>query len=171
MSFLITSAAIDPSALLGGLRDTHAGACVSFEGRVRSENRGRTVRALEYEAFAPLAEKEGRRILKEAAKKFQINHAVAVHRTGRLELGGLAVWVAVVAVHRGAAFDACRYVIDETKARLPIWKKEYYADGASEWISCAVRRAKRKGSAAGKEKRGGGAERRTGARSARHKRP
>ena len=171
MNFLFTSAAIDPSALLSGLRDTLAGACVTFEGRVRSENRGRTVRALEYEAFAPLAEREGGRILVEAGEKFQIIHAVAVHRTGRLELGDIAVWVAVIAGHRGEAFDACRYVIDETKARLPIWKKEHYADGASEWISCAVRRAGRPRGAVGKEKGGSGTRRSHGARSARHKRP
>jgi molybdopterin synthase catalytic subunit len=97
------------------------------------------VQALEYEAYVPLAEKEGERILAEARGRFEILRAECVHRTGRLGLGDVAVWVAVAAVHRGAAFDACRYIIDETKARLPIWKKEHYAGGASEWISCAER--------------------------------
>ena len=65
--------------------------------------------------------------------------AVCVHRTGHLQLGELAVWVGVTAEHRGAAFDACRYIIDEAKARLPIWKKEHYASGATAWINCATR--------------------------------
>ncbi len=62
-----------------------------------------------------------------------------MHRIGHLQLGDLAVWCGVSAAHRGAAFDACRYIIDETKARVPIWKKEYYADGATQWINCATR--------------------------------
>jgi molybdopterin synthase catalytic subunit len=141
MGFKLTDTAIDPAALMGGLRDTRAGACVTFEGRVRDQNDGRAVRALDYEAYAPLAEKEGERILSEAKEKFQIVGAACVHRTGSLKLGDLAVWVAVTAGHRAAAFEACRYIIDETKARVPIWKKEHYGDGAAEWINCATRGA------------------------------
>jgi molybdopterin synthase catalytic subunit len=137
MPFQLAKAEIDTAALLVALRDTRAGACVTFEGRVRAQNEGRAVRVLEYEAYGPLAEKEGGRILAEAAGKFPIIGATCVHRTGRLELGDLAVWVAVTAAHRGAAFEACRYVIDQVKERVPIWKKEHYADGATEWINCA----------------------------------
>ena len=97
------------------------------------------MQALDYEAFAPLAESEGKRVLEEAKNKFDILAISAVHRVGSLKVGDLAVWVGVAAAHRGAAFDACRYVIDEAKARLPIWKKEHYESGASEWINCAVR--------------------------------
>ena len=128
MSFRLSSAAIDAAALMDGLRDARAGACVAFEGRVRDLNDGRAVRGLDYEAYAPLAEKEGERILSEARGKFPIIGAVCVHRTGSLALG-----------HRDAAFAACRYIIDETKARVPIWKKEHYADGATEWINYATR--------------------------------
>lgn len=95
--------------------------------------------SLDYEAFAPLAEREGERILAEAREKFSVIALGCVHRVGSLQIGDLAVWVGVAAAHRGAAFDACRYVIDEAKARLPIWKKEHYATGASEWINCAIR--------------------------------
>jgi molybdopterin synthase catalytic subunit len=137
MNFTLTDARIDTARLLEGLGGTAAGACVTFEGRVREQNDGRSVAALEYEAYAPLAEKEGARIMAETAARFPILGAICVHRTGRLELGDLAVWAAVTAAHRGAAFEACRHVIDQVKERVPIWKKEYYADGATEWINSA----------------------------------
>jgi molybdopterin synthase catalytic subunit len=138
MAFRLTDTSIDASALMEGLRDTRVGACVTFEGRVRARNGGRAVKALDYEAYGPLAEKEGRKVLSEARRKFRITRAVCVHRTGSLGLGDIAVWVGITAGHRGAAFEACRYVIDEIKARLPIWKKEHYAGGATEWINCAA---------------------------------
>jgi molybdopterin synthase catalytic subunit len=139
MDFKLTDRAIDPSALLGRMGDTSAGACVTFEGRVRDHSEGRSVTALDYEAYGPLAQKEGERILGEARDRFQVVGAACVHRTGSLSLGDIAVWVAVTAAHRAAAFDACRYIIDEIKARLPIWKKEHYEGGSSEWINCATR--------------------------------
>ena len=138
MDFRLTDRPIDPAALLGGMGDTGAGACATFEGRVRDRNDGRAVERLDYEAFAPLAEKEGARIVREARAKFQVIGATCVHRTGSLALGDISVWIAVTAAHRGAAFDACRYIIDEIKGRLPIWKKEHYAGGASEWINWAT---------------------------------
>lgn len=137
--FRISTEPLDPAALQRTLADAHAGACVTFEGWVRDHNDGQPVRALDYEAYAPLAEKEGMRILDEARARFAIRGAVCVHRVGALQIGELAVWVGVAAAHRGAAFDACRYLIDETKARVPIWKKEYYADGSTVWINCATR--------------------------------
>jgi len=143
MAFKLTRAAIDARALADGLHDTRAGACVTFEGRVRARNGGRAVRALDYETYAPLARKEGDRILAEARRRFSITKAVCVHRTGSLGLGDVAVWVGVTAGHRRAAFEACRYIIDQTKARLPIWKREHYAGGATEWINAAGGRAKR----------------------------
>ncbi len=138
-TFRIAAEPLDPVALARTLADPRAGACVTFEGWVRDHNEGHPVLALDYEAYAPLAEKEGTRILAEAREKFSILGAVCLHRTGSLRLGDLAVWVGVTAAHRGAAFDACRYVIDETKARVPVWKKEHYADGATAWINCATR--------------------------------
>lgn len=139
MGFQLSAAAIDPDALKRALLDPRAGACVTFEGCVRNHNEGQPVLALDYEAFAELAEKEGARILTEARARYEVITLGGVHRVGALQIGDLAVWVGVCAAHRGAAFDACRYIIDEAKARLPIWKKEHYASGTSEWINCATR--------------------------------
>ncbi len=139
MNFLLTDKPIDGSVLMEGLRDARAGGFVSFEGRVRSQNEGRSVQTLEYEAYAPVAEKEGESIISEARSKFGILGALCVHRTGTLALGDIAVWVGVAAAHRGPAFEACRYIIDETKSRVPIWKKEHYGDGTAQWINCAAR--------------------------------
>ena len=133
--FKISSDPLDPVGLKQGLHGPAAGACAIFEGWVRVTNEGRAVRGLEYEAYAPLAEKEGLRILEEAREKFPILQAACAHRTGALAPGDLAVWVGVTAEHRGAAFDACRYVIDQVKARVPIWKRERYDDGKGSWIN------------------------------------
>jgi molybdopterin synthase catalytic subunit len=137
--FRIDSTPLDPVALKTLLGDPHAGACVTFEGWVRDHNEGQPVQSLEYEAFPALAEKEGARILAEAREKFPFARAVCVHRTGHLKIGELAVWAGISSAHRDAAFAACRYLIDETKARVPIWKKEHYATGAPAWINCATR--------------------------------
>jgi molybdopterin synthase catalytic subunit len=139
MEFKVTSSVIDPAGHAAGMGDARAGAFVHFEGRVRDHNEGKFVHSLEYEAYVPLAEKEGMRILEEAQAKFAILGARCAHRTGVLRLGDVAVWVGVAAGHRGDAFGACRYIIDEIKARLPVWKKEHYSDGASDWINCATR--------------------------------
>jgi molybdopterin synthase catalytic subunit len=137
MDFRLTGDAIDPVPLLDSLRDSGVGACVTFEGRVRNHSGGRQVRSLDYEAYGPLAEKEGAKVVSEARGKFHITGALCVHRTGSLALGDIAVWVAVASAHRGAAFEACRYIIDEVKARVPIWKKEHFADGPTEWVNGA----------------------------------
>ena len=139
MSFHLSAQPLDPVALKASLADAHAGACVTFEGWVRDHNDGRPVQALDYEAYGPLAEKEGARIVAETLAKFPVTRVVCVHRTGALKIGDLAVWVGVASAHRGAAFDACRYLIDEIKARVPVWKKEHYADGSTEWVNCATR--------------------------------
>jgi molybdopterin synthase catalytic subunit len=139
MSFGLSAAPLDPTALQRALGDARAGACVTFEGRVRNHNDGRPVLALDYEAFAVLAEREGARIVAEARERFDVLALACVHRIGALQIGDLAIWVGVAAAHRDAAFGACRYVIDEAKARVPIWKKEHYADGTSEWVNGASR--------------------------------
>jgi molybdopterin synthase catalytic subunit len=128
--FRISPEPIDPAALQRLLADPRAGACATFEGWVRNRNEGQPVRALDYEAHVPLAE---------ARAKFSILNAMCAHRVGALALGDMAVWVGVTAEHRGDAFAACRYIIDEAKARVPIWKKEHYASGATAWINCATR--------------------------------
>ncbi len=136
MSFQIQSTPLDPAALRARVLDPAAGGFCSFEGWVRNHHEGRAVDRLEYEAYLPLAEKEGRRILAEARERFAILHAIAAHWVGPVEIGGLAVVVCVASHHRDAAFDACRYIIDEVKARVPIWKKEHFADGTSGWVRC-----------------------------------
>ena len=132
--FAINEAPIDAGRLHRGLEADGAGAVVSFEGRVRNYNDSRAVNGLSYQAYAELAEAEGRRIVEEAHAKFAVERVVCVHRVGDLAPGDIAVWAGVSAGHRAAAFDACRYVIDEVKARVPIWKREHYIEGASEWL-------------------------------------
>jgi molybdopterin synthase catalytic subunit len=134
--FSLHAAALPLAPLRDALQHPDCGGYVAFEGWVRDHNEGRRVLRLEYEAFAPLAQREGERILAEAQARYGIEHAHCAHRTGALAVGDLAVWVGVSAVHRGEAFDACRYIIDAIKHRVPIWKKEYYQDGDSGWVNC-----------------------------------
>jgi molybdopterin synthase catalytic subunit len=103
---------------------------------VRDSHEGVRVRHLEYEAFEALAVREGERILAEAIARFGAAHAACLHRVGDLAIGELAVWVGVSAPHRHEAFLACRYIIDEVKQRVPIWKKEHYVSGDSGWVNC-----------------------------------
>lgn len=134
--FQIESDPLDPAALRERVLDPAAGGFCSFEGWVRNHHQGRAVARLEYEAYRPLAEKEGARILAEARERFGILHAACEHRVGPIEIGGLAVVVAVSSAHRDSAFQACRYIIDEVKARVPIWKKEFFSDGEAGWVRC-----------------------------------
>lgn len=135
-SFRFVRGSVVPAGQLEMLRDPGCGGYVSFEGWVRNHNEGRDVQRLEYEAYESLGIKEGERILQEAAERFAIEHATCVHALGSLELGETAVWVGVSSHHRDAAFAACRYIIDEVKHRVPIWKKEHYTDGDSGWVNC-----------------------------------
>jgi|SRR6185437_6927699 len=132
--FSISATPIDAARLQRELEATGVGAVVCFEGRVRDHNDGRAVDGLSYQAYAELAENEGRCIVEEARAKFAVERVVCVHRVGDLALGDVAVWAGVSAAHRAAAFDACRFVIDQVKARVPIWKREHYADGESGWL-------------------------------------
>jgi molybdopterin synthase catalytic subunit len=132
----ICNSPIDPDKLRQLLTDDAAGGFVAFEGWVRNENEGQEVLRLEYEVYAPLAVKEGAKIIEEAMAKFPILRADCVHREGLLEIGECAVWVGVASAHRDEAFTACRYIIDEIKLRLPVWKKEHYVNGDSGWVNC-----------------------------------
>ena len=132
--FRISAEAIDTQTLRASLEAHGAGACVCFEGWVRDNHLGRAVRGLEYEAYVELAQSEGERVLAEATEQFDLIAAGCVHRVGTLALGEIAVWVGVSAGHRDAAFAACRYVIDEIKQRVPIWKRETYVEGDAGWI-------------------------------------
>jgi molybdopterin synthase catalytic subunit len=134
--FRLTPQSIDTGAARRELLDAGAGGYVSFEGWVRDHNEGRQVTRLEYEAFAELALKEGERIVGEALAQFPVKHALCIHRVGALDLTDMAVWVGVSSEHRGEAFEACRFIIDEVKHRVPIWKKEHYVSGDSGWVNC-----------------------------------
>lgn len=136
MSFAITAKAIDRAAFTAVLTDPACGACVIFDGWIRNHNDGRAVERLEYEVYRPLALTEGEKILAEAREKFAVRRVACVHREGLLQLGEPAVLVGASAPHREAAFLAARYVIDEAKRRLPIWKKEHYVDGEARWVNC-----------------------------------
>jgi molybdopterin synthase catalytic subunit len=134
--FQITDEIIATDELRNSVADPGAGGFCVFEGWVRNENEGQDVARLEYEVYVPLATKEGARVLQEAQRKFPYRKAACVHRSGLLEIGDCAVWVGVSAAHRDEAFKACRYIIDEIKHCLPIWKKEHYVDGDSFWVNC-----------------------------------
>ena len=134
--FRFSTETLPIATLRAELEDPRCGGYAAFEGWVRNHNEGREVRRLEYEAFAELAVREGERIIAEACARFGVENALCVHRIGDLALGELAVWVGVSARHRDEAFKACRYIIDEVKHRVPIWKKEHYVDGDSGWVNC-----------------------------------
>ena len=135
-AFSFSTAALEPDRYRAALGDSAAGGYASFEGWVRNHNEGRRVHRLEYEAFEALAISEGERIVAAAVERFGVLKAACVHRIGDLGIGELAVWVGVSAAHRDEAFAACRYIIDEVKHRVPIWKKEHYEDGDSGWVNC-----------------------------------
>ena len=132
----VTVEPIDTAALQQSLEDPSAGGYCAFEGWVRNENEGQVVERLEYEAYEPLCVVEGEKVLAEASERFPFVAARCVHRVGMLELGECAVWIGVAAKHRDEAFKACRFIIDEIKVRLPIWKKEHYVNGDSGWVNC-----------------------------------
>jgi len=121
---------IDANALVDSVRTGGAGAVVTFDGCVRNQSHGRRTLYLDYEAYESMALAKMREIAAEVHKKFQIDRVALAHRLGRLEIGETSVFIAVSAPHRAAAFEACRYAIDTLKRSVPIWKKEYFEDGA-----------------------------------------
>ncbi len=131
---LVTEDPIDPARMLGGALTPADGAALLFWGVVRQENDGRAVSQLEYSAYAPMAEKEMLRIADEARERFGTGAIHVVHRVGRLEIGEASVAIAVASPHRAEAYEASRYVIEQLKQRVPVWKREGYVDGQTEWV-------------------------------------
>lgn len=121
---------IDPSPLIDHVRALEDGAIVTFDGFVRNQSHNRTTLYLDYEAYESMALTKMREIAAELHEKHRIHRVAIVHRLGRLEIGETSVFIAVSAPHRAAAFDACRFAIDTLKRTVPIWKKEYFEDGA-----------------------------------------
>jgi molybdopterin synthase catalytic subunit len=125
---------IDPASLIDEVSSPQYGAISLFVGTVREVNEGRSVSAIEYSAYESMASAELERILDEAEERFGISALVVEHRTGLLGLGDVSVAIAAAHAHRAPALDCTRFVIEEIKRRVPIWKKEHYADGTREWI-------------------------------------
>jgi molybdopterin synthase catalytic subunit len=121
---------IHTAAVLDGIKRGEDGAVVVFEGVVRNQTRGRKTLYLDYEAYEEMARQEMEQLAEQALKQFQVRDVVLIHRLGRIEIGETSVLIVVASAHRAAAFDACRWLIDTLKRTVPIWKKEYFEDGA-----------------------------------------
>jgi MoaE-MoaD fusion protein len=136
---------IDTESLLGGIEQPEDGAAVVFEGIVRNHSRGRRTLYLDYEAYEEMALKQMEELAEQALSQFKIRDAAIVHRLGRLEIGETSVLIVVASAHRAAAFDACRWLVDTLKRTVPIWKKEFFEDGAvwadGEPFPAEIRRA------------------------------
>lgn len=131
--YRVTTGKVLASDLARSLQATEDGAVVTFEGIVRANSNGRKTLYLEYEAYGPMAVRKMEEIGAEAKEKFAINSIGIIHRTGRLEIGETSVAIVVTAAHRRPAFEACHYLIDRLKQVVPVWKKEYFDDGAI-WV-------------------------------------
>ena len=133
MLIRVTPERLDPQAAIEAVRRDEAGAVDVFLGVVRNTNKGRAVGYLVYDAYPSMAEKTMRELAGEAVERFDLADAAVLHRTGRLEIGETSLLVAVSAGHRAATFEAGHWLVDEIKRRVPVWKKEVWADG-EEWI-------------------------------------
>lgn len=136
--FAITDLPIDCVAWRHRLDHPQAGGLVFFEGVVRNHHQGRAVRHLDYQGYAPLAVRVGTDTLTAARLRWPLLAALGCHRLGHLEVGEAAVWIGVAAAHRAEAFAACAWIMDEVKARVPVWKRETFADGIVEWSQGSV---------------------------------
>ena len=134
---------IDLAALVSEVQSTTFGAISLFAGTVRDTNDGRDVTAIDYSAYNSMAQSELDRILAEAEERFGIHAIVVEHRMGALALGDVSVAIVAAHEHRAPALDCTRFVIEEIKQRVPIWKLEQYADGPREWVDPAVSRVSR----------------------------
>jgi len=130
----IVAEPILPQEVLFGFPSPVDGACLLFLGVVRDHNEGRGVSGLDYEVYQGMAEKTLAAIVHEASHRFGTDRITVLHRVGELQVGEVSTAIAVATPHRGEAYDASRYIIEELKLRLPIWKREHYLDGESHWV-------------------------------------
>ncbi len=137
MSARLTTAPIEPAALLAEVADASHGATSLFVGTVRSTNEGREVNGIEYKAYEAMAVAEMNRILDEVNSLYPGVRSAAVHRVGHLKVGDTSVAIACAHAHRAQAIEACRHVIEDLKRRVPIWKREHYVDGTREWVGAS----------------------------------
>jgi molybdopterin synthase catalytic subunit len=134
----ITTATLEPAEVLACVGDDGDGATLLFLGTVRDQNDGRPVRAVRYDAYLSMAEEVLAAIAAEAAARAGTDRIAVAHRTGELPVGEISVAIALSSPHRAEAFEACRYIIEEIKRRLPIWKEERYVDGDARWLEGTV---------------------------------
>ena len=140
MTFLLTSEPLENMLLNDGIQTSEAGAFVNFTGLVRQSNpahSNKKVTHLLFEADESLCAKEIHLIFNEAVRQFDCTRLKCAHRTGKISVGEMIIWIGAAAPHRHQAFNACQYVLDQLKALLPIWKKEFYIDGTSQWVGNA----------------------------------
>lgn len=130
----VVSEPIDPAEVLRGFTTSEDGACLLFLGVVRDHNQGRPVTGLDYEAYEAMAERTLATIATEASRRFGTERIKVLHRIGSLSVGEVSTAIAVATPHRSAAYDASRYIIEELKQRLPVWKREHYVDGEARWV-------------------------------------
>lgn len=130
----VTADPIDVAALLASVPSPADGAVLLFVGVVRDENDGRSVASLEYEAYAEMAERKMREIANEARARWSVGRVALVHRVGRLDVGEASVAIAVASPHRAEAYEASRYLIEQLKRRVPVWKREGYVKGETRWV-------------------------------------
>src|SRR5688500_3061371 len=141
MRVAIVRTPLDPTSLLAEVASVGNGASILFVGTVRDVNDGRAVSGIEYAAYESMAMRELESIVSEAAARFDVSDIVVEHRIGQLGLGDASVVIAAAHAHRAQAYDASRFVIEEIKRRVPIWKREEYVDGTREWVDPTVQRA------------------------------
>jgi molybdopterin synthase catalytic subunit len=134
MRVAVVRVPLDPAATLAQVGSVANGASILFVGTVRELNEGRAVNGIEYAAYETMAARELETIVTEAASRFGTDDIVVEHRIGQLALGDASVVIAVAHAHRAQAYDASRFVIEELKRRVPIWKREEYVDGTREWV-------------------------------------
>ena len=134
MRATLVNRVLDPAALLTEVSAPVNGAAILFVGMVREVNEGREVTGIDYSAYIAMAQRELDAIIAETAARYATPHVVVEHRLGTLQVGDASVAIAVAHPRRGAAFDAARFVIEELKRRVPIWKREHYVDGTREWV-------------------------------------
>jgi molybdopterin synthase catalytic subunit len=133
--FTVTTEPLSVQRLNDAVKCPTDGAVVTFDGIVRNNFEGRPVQYLEYEAYAAMAEKKLAEIGEEVRQKFAVGNIAMMHRIGRLEIGESSIVIAVAAPHRHAAFEACAYAMDRVKEEVPVWKKEFFADGDAHWVN------------------------------------
>lgn len=134
MRTAVVDTVLDPTALLAEVASVDSGASTLFVGTVRRLNEGRDVTGIDYSAYTPMAERELAAVVAEACARYGTVHIVVEHRLGTLALGEASIVIAVSHARRASAMGAQKYVIEQVKARVPIWKREHYADGTREWV-------------------------------------